>query len=118
MPEFPKLKTEAVAQYPLGRETRAGTKVVEFLDGGSQRFAAQRMRRRWVVRLAQLDEGEAARMAAFAWQYLSTLEAFSFTDPWDGTMYAQCVLEGDTAVVRAAAAGQCSIELVVAEEVA
>lgn len=116
MPEFPILKTGAVAQYPLGRGIRTGTKVVEFLDGGEQRFAAQRVLRRWVVRMEQLDEGEAMRVAAFAEQYLSTLEPFSFTDPWDGAVYARCVLEGDEAAVRAASRMDCGVTLTVAEE--
>lgn len=116
MPEFPKLKTGVVAQYPLGRALGSGTKVVEFLDGSAQRFASRRMRRQWEVRMEQLDEGEARRVVAFAEQYLRTLEAFSFTDPWDGAVYAECVLEGEEATVRAAARGECAVTLVVAEE--
>ncbi|WP_321474480.1 hypothetical protein [uncultured Paludibaculum sp.] len=117
MPEFPSLKTGAVAQYPLGRGIRTGTTVVEFLDGGEQRFSSQRMRRRWVVRMEQLDEGEAMRVAAFASQYLNTLEPFRFTDPWNGAVYERCVLEGEEATVRAVSQMDCGVALVVAEEV-
>jgi len=118
MAEFPKLKTGAVAQYPLTREIRLSTRVLPFLDGSMQRYAMRGPRRQWRIRLAQLDEGEAARVDEFARRYLRTLEPFSFEDPLDGVVHANCVLEADTVEWRAESDWACGMELIVtAEEV-
>ncbi len=113
MAEFPKLKTGVVAQYPLTREIRTATRVLPFVDGTMQRYAMQPTRRRWRVRLEELDEGEAARVDAFARQYLLTLEPFAFEDPMDGTRYENCVLERDSVQWRAESDWLCGMELVV-----
>ena len=118
MAEFPKLKTGAVAQYPLTREIRLSTRVLPFLDGAAQRYAVMPPKRQWRVRLEQLDEGEAARVDEFARRYLQTLEPFSFVDPLDGSVYPNCVLEADWVQVRADSDWECRMELLVtAEEV-
>lgn len=113
MAEFPKLKTGAVAQYPLTRELQHATRVLPFLDGTMQRYAMRPARRRWRIRLEQLDEGEAARVDAFARQYLLTLEPFSFQDPMDGAVYANCELEADGTRWRADSDWLCGMELTV-----
>ena len=66
MARFPKLKTGAVAQYPVVRELRRSTEVKKFLDCGEQRFRDfAAARRRWVIALEKLDETETARLARF-----------------------------------------------------
>lgn len=118
MAEFPKLKTGAVAQYPLGREVESRTRVLEFLDGAEQRIRLSKPRRRWRIALEMLDEGEAARIDAFVAQHLETLESFVFTDPFSGVRYESCVVEGDGHEVRAESGWRCGMTLTIAEEAA
>src|SRR5690349_2720490 len=93
MAAFPTLKTGAVAQYPAERQLWFSTQVVEFVDGREQRFRdyAQPLRR-WVIRLALLDASELQAVLEFARD--TTISSFSFKDPWDGTLYPDCALEG------------------------
>ena len=95
MPSFPILKTGAVAQYPAERQIIFSTQVLEFIDGNEQRFREYRQAiRRWVIRLDLLDEGEFQAIAEFFDQG-DPASPFSFTDPWEGTVYPSCVIEGD-----------------------
>jgi phage-related protein len=116
MAEFPRLKTGAVAQYGMGRELRGAVRVLEFLDGGEQRYVLQRQRRRWTIVLDQLDEGEAAEVEEFVRRHLETLEPFGFTDPWSGVTYGGCVVEEPEHAMEAWAAGECRIRLTVVEQ--
>jgi phage-related protein len=94
MAVFPALKTGAVAQYPAERQIRCSTQVVEFLDGTEQRFRDYtRPLRRWTVRLDQLDASEVQAILSF-FDEAGVASPFSFTDPWDGTVHANCVAEG------------------------
>ena len=96
MAGFPRLKTGSVLQYPAGREVRFSTRVLRFVDGGEQRFRQRAGGlRRWQVRLDLLDEGEMAEMENFFFESQGRFGTFSFTDPWDGTEYANCSLETD-----------------------
>jgi len=115
MADFPKLKTGVQAQYPLTRELTSTTRVLPFLDGTEQRYTLKRPRRRWVVDLTMLDEGEAAVVEAFVQSHLETLETFTFTDPWSGAAYASCVLENPEQTVRALAEGRCQTSVTIAE---
>lgn len=117
MLEFPKLKTGVSAQYGLWSEVRAKTRVMEFIDGSEQRYRVTKPRRRWVVRLEQLDEGEAARVEEFARRHFETLESFRFTDPVSGSVHDGCVLEGTSREVEARSRENCGLKLVVAEGV-
>lgn len=93
MAAFPTLKTGAVAQYPAERQLRCSTQVVEFVDGREQRFRDYaKPLRRWVIRLALLDATELQAVLDFARD--TATSSFSFKDPWDGTLYADCALEG------------------------
>jgi hypothetical protein len=95
MLRFPALKTGAVIQYPGHRQTRFSTQVIEFLDGTEQRFreyAGPLMR--WVIQLDKLDAGELQEAANF-FDGAGPTSTFSFTDPWDGTVHANCVVEGN-----------------------
>lgn len=116
MPQFPVLKTGAAAQYPLERETRRGVRVMRFLDGSEQRYVAKRARRRWVVRMDQLDEREAGTLSEFARRYFETLERFTFIDPADGSVHPHCVLEGGRQTVLAGGEWRFGTTLVIAAE--
>jgi FAD/FMN-containing dehydrogenase len=94
MPSFPALKTGAVAQYPAKRQIRFSTQVVEFIDGTEQRFREYTQAlRRWVIRLDLLDATEVQALATF-FDSVGPVSPFSFTDPWDGSIHPNCVIEG------------------------
>jgi Conserved hypothetical protein 2217 (DUF2460) len=96
MAQFPKLKTGAVAQYPIVREARLRNDGVRFLDGSYQRYRdAGAVRRRWTIQLDVLEEGEMASMEEFFLAVQGAYTTFTFTDPWDGHDYENCRLESD-----------------------
>jgi hypothetical protein len=96
MANFPKLKTEAVAQYPAGKGVAFRNQTVRFVDGREQRYRdSAGMLRRWVIRLDRLDESEAAEFELFFQESQGRLRSFPFTDPWDGTQYPDCSLAVD-----------------------
>ena len=90
MASFPRLKTEAVMQYPAARSLAFATEVVRFVDGSEQRyrdFGAPL--RRWTIRLDLLDEAELTALEEFYTAQQGAFGNFSFTDPWDGrVMYS------------------------------
>ena len=96
MAAFPFLSTGAVAQFPSARIVEAPVRVLRFVDGGEQRFRSTRgAARRWVVRLSCLSDAELARMETFFTEQQGRAGSFTFTDPWDGTVYADCSFESD-----------------------
>lgn len=96
MSDFPTLNTGAVAQYPADRSTAFVTQVLRFVDGTEQRFAGYGTPlHRWVIRLNMLGEDEVSRLSAFFTLNGGAAGTFSFTDPWDGTVYSSCRFEGD-----------------------
>ena len=96
MPSFPKLKTNAVAQYPAARATRYYNQVLRFADGTEQRYRdSSGPLHRWEVRLDALDEGEIAALEEFFSACQGRFASFAFTDPWDGTQYPDCSLASD-----------------------
>ena len=96
MANFPALKTGVVAQYPSDRALRFSTQVLRFLDGSEQRFAGNGSPlRRWAIRLDLLDESELASLRQFFEGQEGRAGTFSFTDPWDGTVYASCSFDSD-----------------------
>jgi phage-related protein len=109
---FPALKTGVVAQYPSDRARRFSTQVLRFLDGSEQRFAGfSAPLRRWLIRLELLDEAELATLEEFFLQQAGQAGTFSFTDPWDGAVYANCSFESDvmTADYRGPSDGAASV---------
>ncbi len=95
MSAFPVLKTGAVMQYPAGRASQFSTEVVQFLDGAEQRFRDYgQAYHRWAIKLSALDETELQSVRSFIEQLNGAAGVFSFTDPWDGTAYPSCSLEG------------------------
>ena len=98
---FPKLKSGAVAQYPAQRTVAKSTWIGRFVDGSEQRFRNEATGlHRWVVRLSLLTEAEAVAMREFVDNVSGAFESFTFTDPWDGTVYSNCSLESDIAAIE------------------
>jgi hypothetical protein len=94
---FPTLKTGAVMQYPGKRTLQFSTDVVRFLDGTEQRYRDYpALLHRWTIQLDLLDESELAAYDQFFVSNQGSFGSFSFTDPWDGTVYASCSLATDT----------------------
>jgi hypothetical protein len=98
MNEFPVLKSGAVMQYSGARQQRFSTRVLRFLDGGEQRFRQfETPLKRWLIRLAELDETELAALEAFFLAEQGGYGTFSFVDPFDGTPYPDCSLDNPEA---------------------
>jgi phage-related protein len=96
MANFPALKTGAVAQYGSDRSRHFSTQVLRFVDGSEQRFAGyQAALLQWTIRLDLLDEAELAALEAFFESEGGRVGSFSFTDPWDGTVYPSCSFGSD-----------------------
>lgn len=96
MAQFPKLQTGAVAQYPSALERRFANEVVRFLDNSEQRYRdTAAPRRRWIIKLAQLNEGELAELANFFHAQQGRLGKFDFEDPWTGTVVSDCRFDQD-----------------------
>jgi len=94
---FPILKTGAVMQYPGKRMLQFSTDIVRFLDGTEQRYRDYpALLHRWVIQLDLLDESELAAYDQFFVSNQGSFGSFSFTDPWDGTVYPNCSLAKDT----------------------
>ncbi|MGA2134618.1 MAG: DUF2460 domain-containing protein [Bryobacteraceae bacterium] len=93
---FPTLKTGAVMQYPGKRTLTFNTDVIRFLDGTEQRFRDNpSVLHAWTIQLDLLDEEELATLDRFFLTNQGRFGGFSFTDPWDGTVYPNCSLKGD-----------------------
>jgi hypothetical protein len=93
----PKLKSNAVAQYPLTRQQEYRNQTVTFVDGTDQRYrdsGAQRLQ--WSIQLDELDEGELGSLEQFFLANQGAFGMFSFTDPIDGTVYDNCSLSSDS----------------------
>jgi phage-related protein len=94
---FPVLKTGAAMQYPAKRTLQFNTDTVRFLDGTEQRFRDNpSVLHQWTIQLDLLDESELDRLDQFFLTNQGRFGSFSFTDPWDGTVYPNCSLAGDT----------------------
>lgn len=96
MSAFPQLRTGAVAQYPAVRTIAKSTWVARFVDGAEQRYRMTAApRRKWVISLARLTEAETVAVREFVDANAGAFGSFAFTDPWDGSVHANCSLEGD-----------------------
>ncbi|MGH9591989.1 MAG: DUF2460 domain-containing protein, partial [Bryobacteraceae bacterium] len=70
--------------------------VHRFLEGAEQRFPGfGSALKKWSIQLDLLDEAELEALAKFFLDSEGRSETFSFTDPWDGTMYANCSFDHD-----------------------
>ena len=66
------------------------------MDGSEQRFRGyQTPLRRWAIRLDLLDQTELHILREFFLTQNGSAGSFSFTDPWDGTVYPNCSLDED-----------------------
>ena len=116
MPSFPLLKTSAVAQYPAAKSAAFRNRSLRFVDGSEQRYRESAgMLRRWQIRLDYLDEAEAAAMEEFFHVNRGRLGRFAFTDPWDGTTYADCSFSEDVLTFELASEMRAKLTLVVME---
>src|SRR5215472_1129180 len=116
MASFPMLKTGVVAQYPSSRMTQASTQVYRFLDGSEQRFIAfAAPLRKWQIKLDLLDEAELSNLENFLASKKGQSGSFSFTDPWDGTVYPNCSFASDAFKADLKGQGQGATELIVKE---
>src|SRR5215469_15473775 len=101
MSDFPLLNTGAVMQYPARKAIQFSTQAVRFVDGTEQRFPGYAtLLRRWAIQLGQLTEDEMSRLADFFSVQAGSAGNFSFTDPWDGTVYPNCHFEDDEMTIR------------------
>lgn len=101
MANFPALKTGAVAQYPAELTPQFSTQVFRFLDGSEQRFPGYGAAlRQWSIRLDLLDEAELSNLQAFFLSEQGRAGSFTFTDPWDGTVYSNCSFGSDTLALQ------------------
>jgi len=113
---FPKLKTSAVAQYPATKTVRYQNQVLRFLDGSEQRYRdASSALHRWVIQLYSLDESELASIEQFFAANQGRFASFAFTDPWDGTLYANCSIEADAVDLTASGELRCATAVTITE---
>jgi len=114
--EFPVLKTGALAQDGLECGWRTQTRVLRYVDGGEQTLKLRRGRRRWTVKLAQLDEGELAQVSELVETVRGESGEFAFTDPRTGVRHVRCRLEGENFEAHLAGLGDGRAELKIVEE--
>ena len=96
MADFPKLKSNAVAQYPATKAIVYRNQTLRFLDGREQRYRdSAGSRREWMIRLIALDAAEVSLLSEFFSQQRGRLGSFAFTDPWDGARHEDCSLDSD-----------------------
>ena len=116
MANFPILKTAAVAQYPATRYVLYRNQTVRFVDGTEQRYRdASGPLHRWGIRLSELDDSEIAAVEEFFAANQGAFGSFAFTDPWDGQVYSNCSLAGDSLDLQALTEMRGSASLVVVE---
>jgi phage-related protein len=116
MANFPGLKTGAVAQYGSDRSRQFSTEVLRFIDGSEQRFPGYGSSlMRWVIRLDLLDESELEGLEQFFENEGGRAGTFSFTDPWDGTVYANCSFESDDLALQFQGVARGKTQVVVKE---
>ncbi|MGD0498508.1 MAG: DUF2460 domain-containing protein [Bryobacteraceae bacterium] len=115
MASFPKLKTNAAAQYPATRSARYQNEALRFVDGTEQRYRdSAGPLHRWEIHLSQLDEAEMAALEEFFADNQGAFGSFSFVDPWDGQTYPNCSLDTDVleTMARAEMNGATSLTVV------
>lgn len=115
MPAFPKLKTNAVAQYPAAKTVQFRNQALRFVDGSEQRYRdAASALHRWEIRLSVLDETELAAVESFFTTNQGRFGSFSFTDPWDESVHGDCSVESDEMTIISASElnGRTSLTIV------
>ena len=116
MDMFPLLKTGAVTQYPVQRRIAYATQVLRFADGSEQRFSDYGAPlRQWTIKLSLLDETEVNNVVAFWRTQSGASGTFSFTDPWDGTVYPACSFVGDDLSINLTEEGRGGVSVLIRE---
>jgi hypothetical protein len=101
MTSFPTLRSGVVAQYPAQRSVSKSTWIGQFVDGSEQRFRTEATPlHKWTINLSQLTEAEVVNIREFIVNMSGRFESFTFTDPWDGAVYANCSLDSDSNAVE------------------
>ena len=104
-------------QYPAEKALVCSTRVLRFLDGSEQRFREyERPVRRWVIRLDLLESREWSEFESFFLSTQGRAGSFTFTDPWDGTEYANCSLEEDSVRIDLLGEERGQLSLIVRED--
>lgn len=112
---FPRLKTNAITQYPSGAGRTFRTEVLRFVDGAEQRFCQSADgARHWRIRLDLLDETEVDAVRKFFEQQSGKFGRFTFVDPWTNEEVANCAFSSDVFEVdfRSHNRAAASIEIV------
>jgi phage-related protein len=118
MATFPKLKTNAIAQYPVARHEQFQNQTVRFVDGSEQRYRdSAGARLQWEIQFSELDEGELAAIEEFFLASQGAFGSFSFTDPWDGHVYDNCSVSADELTLMSVAEMRGSTKLTVVRNV-
>ena len=118
MATFPKLKTNAISQYPVTRREQFQNQTVRFVDGSQQRYRdSGTARLEWEIQLSLLDEGELAAIEEFFLARQGAFGIFSFTDPWDGRVYDNCSVAADDLALLTVAEMHGSTRLTVVQNV-
>ena len=105
-----------VAQYPTDRRRNFSTQVVRFLDGSEQRFSGYGSAlMSWTIHYELLDESEVAAIEAFFDSEGGRAGTFSFTDPFDGTVYPSCSFANDQLGMEFAGPQDGNMQLVIRE---
>ncbi len=116
MSAFPRLKTGAVAQYPVARNLTYATDVFEFLDGSQQKCRQLgTVSKSWAIQLDLLDDTELTEISEFFQSQQGRFGAFSFQDPWDGTIYPNCSFTADELQLQLKGEAQGGLKLVIQE---
>jgi hypothetical protein len=116
MSTFPRLKTGAVAQYPVSRTAGYATSVFRFLDGSEQKFRQLgAAATRWVIALELLDDTEMAEICEFFQSQQGRFGAFTFVDPWDGSTHDNCSFESDELEMELTGEARARTRLVIKE---
>lgn len=93
---FPRLKTGALAQYPMDQALTRPVETVRFLDMGRQAYVDSKDSvRRWRLRLSLLDESELAAVIEFFVAMRGSLGRFEFEDPATGEVVPNCRFDDD-----------------------
>jgi len=116
MANFPVLKTGAVAQYPSDRAVQMSARVFRFLDGSEQRLLTfGSPLHKWKIQLDLLDEAELNALEEFFISQEGRSGSFTFTDPWDGTVYQNCSFENDAFAAELHEPGRGRAQIVIRE---
>ena len=113
---FPTLKTGAVTQYPAKKILQFNTYAIRFLDGTEQRFRDNpSVLHQWTIDVDLLDEAELGTLDQFFVANEGRFGSFSFTDPWDGTVYPSCSFASDDLALQFKDVARGATQVVVKE---